>query len=650
MDSRQGYRPDIPVRRLLDTINNPQELKKLPPEFLPQLAKEIREKIISTVARTGGHLAPSLGVVELSIALHYVFDCPRDKIVWDVGHQAYAHKLLTGRQDRFHTLRQHGGLSGFPKRGESPYDAFDTGHSSTSISAALGMASARCLKRERHRVIAVIGDGSMTAGMAFEGLNNAGDLNKDLIVVLNDNGMSIAPNVGALSSFFSRKLTRPTMVFLKKQVENLLRSLPAIGEDLVTWAKRSEESFKAFFTPGMLFEALKFTYLGPVNGHRLDHLVETFNNVKNLRGPILVHVLTTKGKGYEPAETDPTGFHGLGKFDPDTGEPKKGVSEVPSYTEVFGDTLVRLARQDPKIVAITAAMPDGTGLVDFRQEFPTRFFDVGICEQHAVTFAGGLALEGMRPVATIYSTFLQRAYDQVLHDICIQKLPVVFALDRAGIVGEDGETHQGLFDLSYLRHLPNLVLMAPKDENELRDLLFTAVEHPGPVALRYPRGRGVGVPFSSTLSKVPIGKAEVLREGQDLLILALGASVYPALSAANELEKQGFSATVVNARFIKPLDEPLILSLAAKHGRVLTVEENVVAGGFGSAVLELLADRDLFGVTVKRLGIPDAFVEHGSQDVLRKKYELDAAGILKNALAVLSQPAQPKKVVWGTFN
>jgi 1-deoxy-D-xylulose-5-phosphate synthase len=650
MNNRQGYRPDASPRRLLDTINNPQELKKLPPEFLPQLAKEIRETIISTVAKTGGHLAPSLGVVELAIALHYVFDCPRDKIVWDVGHQAYAHKLLTGRQDRFHTLRQHGGLSGFPKRGESVYDAFDTGHSSTSISAALGIASARCLKRERHRVIAVIGDGSMTAGIAFEGLNNAGDLNKDLIVVLNDNGMSIAPNVGAMSSFFSRQLTRPTMVFLKKQVENLLRSLPAIGEEMVTWAKRSEESFKAFFTPGMLFEALKFTYLGPVNGHRLDHLIETFSNVKNLKGPILVHVLTTKGKGYQPAETDPTGFHGLGKFDPDTGEPKKSVSEVPSYTEVFGDTLVRLARQDPKIVAITAAMPDGTGLVDFRQEFPTRFFDVGICEQHAVTFAGGLALEGMRPVATIYSTFLQRAYDQILHDICIQKLPVVFALDRAGIVGEDGETHQGLFDLSYLRHLPNLVLMAPKDENELRDMLFTAVEHPGPVALRYPRGRGMGVAFSSTLSKVPIGKAEVLREGQDLLILALGACVYPALEAARELDKQGSSATVVNVRFVKPLDESLILSLAAKHGRVLTVEENVVAGGFGSAVLELLADHDLFGVAVKRLGIPDIFVEHGTQDVLRKKYELDAAGILKNALAILSQPAQPKKVVWGTFN
>ena len=650
MDNRQSNRPDVSVRRLLDTINNPQDLKKLPPEFLPQVAKEIREKIISTVALTGGHLAPSLGVVELAIALHYVFDCPRDKIVWDVGHQAYAHKLLTGRQDRFHTLRQHGGISGFPKRGESPYDAFDTAHSSTSISAALGIASARCLKRERNRVIAVIGDGSMTAGIAFEGLNNAGDLNKDLIVILNDNGMSIAPNVGALSSFLSRQLTRPTMVFLKKQVENLLRSFPAIGDDLLLWAKRSEESFKAFFTPGMLFEALKFTYLGPVNGHRLDHLLETLQNVKNLRGPILVHVLTTKGKGYEPAETDPTGFHGLGKFDPDTGEPTKSVSKIPSYTQVFGDTLVRMGRENPRIVAITAAMPDGTGLADFHKEFPNRFFDVGICEQHAVTFAGGLASEGMQPVIAIYSTFMQRAYDQVLHDVCIQKLPVVFALDRSGVVGEDGETHQGLFDLSFLRHLPNMVVMAPKDENELRDMLFTAVEHPGPIALRYPRGRGVGVAFSSTLKQVPIGKAEVLREGEDLLILALGASVYPALDAAKELDKQGFSATVVNARFVKPLDEHLILSLAAKHGRILTVEENVLAGGFGSGVLELLADRNLFGITVKRCGIPDIFVEHGTQDILRKKYGLDATGILKSALAILEQPAQPKKVVWGTFN
>ncbi len=648
MEERQGPQLGSNPRRLLDTINSPKDLKKLSPELLPALAQEVREVIISSVSRTGGHLAPSLGTVELTIALHYVFDSPRDKIIWDVGHQAYTHKILTGRLDRFHTLRQFGGLSGFPKRSESPHDAFDTGHSSTSISAALGMATARCLKKECGRTIAVIGDGSMTAGLAFEGLNNAGDLNKDLIVILNDNGMSIAQNVGALSSFLSRKLTGPTMVFLKKQVEALLRSFPGIGGDLVTWAKKGEESFKAFFTPGMLFEALKFNYLGPVRGHRLDHLIETLNNVKYLKGPVLVHVLTTKGKGYEPAEHDPTGFHGLGRFDPDTGEAKKSVSEVPSYTQVFGETMVRLARENPKITAITAAMPDGTGLVDFSNQFPERFFDVGICEQHAVTFAAGLAVEGQRPVATIYSTFLQRAYDQVLHDVCLQNLPVVFALDRSGIVGEDGETHQGLFDLSYLRHLPNLVVMAPKDEDELRHMLYTAVEHPGPIALRYPRGRGVGVAFASTLRKIPIGKAEVLREGKDLLVLALGASVHPAVDAARQLKDRGFKATVVNARFVKPLDAQLILSLAARHGRVLTVEENVALGGFGSAVLELLSDHNL-GVPVKRLAIPDIFMEHGAPDILRQKYGLDAAGILKAALEILEQPAQEKKVVWGTF-
>ncbi|MEW6388603.1 MAG: 1-deoxy-D-xylulose-5-phosphate synthase [Thermodesulfobacteriota bacterium] len=649
MEERQLFWPELERRRLLEAISSPKDLKKLAPEHLPQLAQEIREKIITTVSKTGGHLAPSLGVVELTIALHYVFDTPRDKIVWDVGHQTYAHKLLTGRQKHFHTLRQYEGISGFPKRSESPYDAFDTGHSSTSISAALGMASARCLKRERGRVIAVIGDGALTAGLALEGLNNAGDLHKDLIVVLNDNGMSIAPNVGALSSFFSRKLTGRTMVYLKAQVRELLRSFPGIGEDLLAWVKKSEESLKGFFTPGMLFEALKFNYLGPVKGHRLDHLIETFNNVKNLQGPVLVHVLTTKGKGYLPAETDPTGFHGLGKFDPDTGEPKKSVSEVPTYTEVFGDTLVRLGRENPKVVAITAAMPDGTGLVDFRTQFPERFYDVGICEQHATTFAAGLALEGIRPVVAVYSTFLQRAYDQVLHDVCLQNLPVVFAMDRGGIVGEDGETHQGLFDLSYLRHLPNLVLMAPKDEDELRHMLFTALDHPGPIALRYPRGQGVGVHFSPTLQKIPIGQAEVLREGEDLLILALGASVYPALAAAAELAQQGYQATVVNARFVKPLDDNLILSLTAKHGRVLTVEENVAAGGFGSAVLELLADKDLLGVPVKRLAIPDIFVEHGAPAILRQKYGLDAPGILKSALQLLEQPAQQKKVVWGSF-
>jgi 1-deoxy-D-xylulose-5-phosphate synthase len=649
MENSQKRWPKQGQRALLSTISSPQDLKKLPPELLPRVAQEIRDKIIATVAKTGGHLAPSLGVVELTIALHYVFNTPRDKIVWDVGHQAYAHKLLTGRQEGFHTLRQYGGLSGFPKRSESPYDSFDTGHSSTSISGALGMACGRCLKRELGRVVAVIGDGALTAGLAYEGLNNAGDLNKNLIVVFNDNGMSIAPNVGALTSFFSRKLTNRYMVLLKKQIEYMLRSFPGIGQELYAWARKSEEAVKGFFTPGMIFEAMKFNYLGPVKGHRLDHLIETFENVKNLRGPVLVHVLTTKGKGYGPAENDPTSFHGLGKFDPDTGIATKSVSEVPSYTQVFGETLVRLAQENKNIAAITAAMPDGTGLVDFRAKFPDRFFDVGICEQHAVTFAAGLALEGMRPVATIYSTFLQRAYDQVLHDVCLQKLPVVFALDRGGIVGEDGETHQGLFDLSYLRSLPNMVLMAPKDEDELRHMLYTAVEYPGPIALRYPRGQGVGVAFSPKLHRIPIGKAEVVREGEDLLILAIGSSVYPSLAAADELEKQGYQTTVVNARFVKPLDEQLILTLAARSGRVLTVEENVAMGGFGSAVVELLSDNGLM-VPVKRLAIPDTFVEQGAPGILRQKYGLDAKGIFKSALEFLEKPAQPQKVVWGNFS
>jgi 1-deoxy-D-xylulose-5-phosphate synthase len=637
------------ARGLLDTINSPADLKKLAAEQLPQLAQEVRQFIINTVSCTGGHLAPNLGVVELTIALHYIFDTPRDKIIWDVGHQAYTHKLLTGRKHIFHTLRQSGGLSGFPKRAESPYDAFDTGHSSTSISAALGMAVGKELKKERRRVIAVIGDGSMTAGIAFEGLNNAGDLNKDLIVVLNDNEMSISPNVGALSSFLSRKLTKRAMVYARRQFENFLKLVPGIGDELMLWAKKSEESFKSFLTPGMLFEALKFNYLGPVQGHRFDHLLETFGNVKNLSGPVLVHVLTTKGKGYQPAECNPTSFHGLGCFDLETGEPKKTVSDLPSYTGIFGETLVKLAREDHRITAITAAMPDGTGLVDFRLHYPDRFFDVGICEQHAVTFAAGLAVEGLRPVVAVYSTFLQRAYDQVLHDVCIQNLPVIFALDRGGIVGEDGETHQGLFDLSYLRHLPNMVLMAPKDEDELRHMVYTALNHKGPVALRYPRGSGIGVPLSPILQNIPIGQAEIITTGDDLLILAVGASVYPALEAARELEKQGFTATVVNARFIKPLDDSKILSLAAQCGRVLTVEENVAAGGFGSAVLELLADHGMHGIPVKRLAVGDLFVEHGTQKILRRKYGLDAQGILENALALLGHPNGKKNVVFGNF-
>jgi 1-deoxy-D-xylulose-5-phosphate synthase len=636
-------------RRLLDTIHSPIDLRKLSMEQLPQLGQELRQQIISTVSQTGGHLAPNLGVVELTIALHYVFDTPRDKVIWDVGHQAYSHKILTGRKDSFHTIRQFGGLSGFPKRSESPYDTFDTGHSSTSISAALGMAAAKCLKKEKRRVIAVIGDGSMTAGIAFEGLNNAGDMNKDLIVILNDNEMSISSNVGALSSFLSRKLTKRAMVYVKRQFEGFLKSVPGIGDDLRIWAKKSEESFKAFLTPGMLFEALKFNYLGPVQGHRLDHLIETFDNVKNLSGPVLVHVITTKGKGYEPAECDPTSFHGLGCFNLETGEAKKSVSQVPSYTEVFGETLVKVAQEDNRVVAITAAMPDGTGLVDFRLHYPDRFFDVGICEQHAVTFAAGLAVEGLRPVVAVYSTFLQRAYDQVLHDVCLQNLPVVFALDRGGIVGEDGETHQGLFDLSYLRNLPNMVIMAPKDEDELRHMLYTAIYHPGPIAMRYPRGAGVGVALSPTLKKIPLGQAEVLVEGEDLLILALGATVYPALSAAQELQKQDIHPTVVNTRFVKPLDQNTLLNLAAHHGRILTVEENVAMGGFGSAILEMLADHGLYGIPVKRLAVGDVFVEHGAQKLLRRKYGLDAEGIVEAALSWLGQPNGKKKVVWGNF-
>jgi 1-deoxy-D-xylulose-5-phosphate synthase len=652
IESQISPHPDslvLRTRMLLDTINSPADLKKLATDQLPQLAQEIREFIINTVSCTGGHLAPNLGVVELTIALHYIFDTPRDKIIWDVGHQAYTHKLLTGRKHIFHTLRQSGGISGFPKRVESPHDAFDTGHSSTSISAALGIAVGKDLKKDRRRVIAVIGDGSMTAGMAFEGLNNAGDLNKDLIVVLNDNEMSISPNVGALSSFLSRKLTKRAMVYARRQFENFLKLVPGIGDELMLWAKKSEESFKTFLTPGMLFEALKFNYLGPVQGHRFDHLLETFANVKNLSGPILVHVLTTKGKGYEPAECNPTCFHGLGCFDLETGEPTKSVSDLPSYTGIFGDTLVKLAREDHRIVAITAAMPDGTGLVDFRLHYPDRFFDVGICEQHAVTFAAGLAVEGLRPVVAVYSTFLQRAYDQVLHDVCIQNLPVVFALDRGGIVGEDGETHQGLFDLSYLRHLPNMVLMAPKDEDELRHMLYTAMNHKGPIAIRYPRGSGIGVPLSPILNNIPIGQAEVITEGEDLLILAVGASVYPALEAARELQKQGYKATVVNARFIKPLDQSKILSLAAQCGLVLTVEENILAGGFGSAVLELLSDHGMHGIPVKRLAVGDLFVEHGSQKILRRKYGLDSQGILENALALLGHPNGKKNVVFGNF-
>jgi len=622
--------------KLLDSINTPADLRKLEPEMLEQLAAEIRGKIIRTVSETGGHLAPSLGVVELTIAIHYVFDTPKDKLIWDVGHQAYAHKLLTGRRDRFHTLRQYKGISGFPKRSESNYDVVETGHSSTSISYGLGLAAAKDILGDNGRVITVIGDGSMTAGLAFEGLNHAGHVDKNMIVILNDNEMSISPNVGAMSSFLSRKLTGKTVTNLKRHVEERLKALSSVGENILTVLKKSEESFKGFFTPGMLFEALKFEYVGPIPGHQLDSLIETLQNLRDhSHGPVLVHVLTTKGKGYEPAEKNPGDYHGVGPFDIKTGKPFPANGNI-SYTRVFGNTMCALARRNEKITAITAAMPAGTGLNQFSEQFPDRFFDVGIAEQHAVTFAAGLALAGMRPVVAVYSSFMQRALDQIIHDVCLPNLPVTFALDRSGVVGDDGPTHHGVFDLSFLRFIPNLLLMAPKDENELQHMLYTAVCQDGPAAIRYPRGSGEGVELDLNLQKMGIGRGELLREGGDVLLLPVGNRVYPALSAADGLRKLGIDAAVINPRFIKPLDNELISTWAEKTGRVVTIEDNVKKGGFGSAVLQLLAEVHL-NIPVRTLGYGNKFIEHAPQNILWKNNGLDVSGIIKGTLEVLKQ-------------
>jgi len=623
-------------QNILQNINSPEDLRRLSISELDQLAADIREEIIKTVSLTGGHLAPSLGVVELTLALHYVFNTPSDKLIWDVGHQTYAHKLITGRRDKFNTLRQYKGISGFPKRQESPYDAFDTGHSSTSISAALGIAIAKHLKKCKDRVIAVIGDGSMTGGMAFEALNQAGHLDKNLIVILNDNEMSISPNVGALSSFLSRKMTSRQVVRAKDELKHLLKSFSNIGENILQVLKKSEESFKGFFTPGMLFEALKFEYVGPIPGHQIDNLIETLQNVRDFsHGPVLIHVITNKGKGYPPAEKNPGDYHGLGPFDIESGTPIPAADTPISYTRCFGDTIVHLAEKEPKVVAITAAMPAGTGLMNFARRFPNRFFDVGIAEQHAVTFAAGLAIEGMQPVVAIYSTFLQRAMDQVIHDVCLQNLPVTFALDRGGVVGDDGPTHHGVFDLSYLRFIPNLVLMAPKDENELQHMLYTAVRHNGPAAIRYPRGAGEGVELSDELIELPIGRGEIVREGKDILLLPIGNRVYPALEAAQGLEKVGIDAAVINPRFIKPLDSELILEWAEKTGRVVTIEDNVRLGGFGSSVLELLAGSNHLHVRVNVLGYGDRFMEHGPQEILWKKGQIDVPAIINGAMELM---------------
>ncbi|WP_417913639.1 1-deoxy-D-xylulose-5-phosphate synthase [Candidatus Electronema sp. JM] len=620
---------------LLETIDSPADLRGLSVPELEQLAGEIRARIIATVAENGGHLAPSLGVVELTLALHYIFNTPEDKLIWDVGHQCYAHKLLTGRRDKFHTLRQHQGISGFPKRAESEYDTIETGHSSTSISFGLGLAAAKAIQGEPGKVIAVIGDGSMTGGMAFEALNHAGDLHKNLIVILNDNEMSISANVGALSSFLSRKMSSKTMRRLKDRIEDGLK-LCSVGENILSVLRKSEESLKVLFTPGMLFEAFKFDYIGPIPGHDLPVLLETLENVRdNSPGPVLVHVLTTKGKGYEPAEKNPGDYHGLGPFSIANGKPLPAAGP-PSYTAVFSKTVCELAANDQRIAGITAAMRAGTGLLEFSKRFPDRFFDVGIAEQHAVTFAAGLSLAGLRPVVAVYASFIQRAVDQLIHDVCLTNLPVVFAIDRAGVVGDDGPTHHGVFDISLLRCVPNLTLMAPKDENELRHMLFTAVQHDGPCAVRYPRGSGEGVPMDEELRLLPVGKGELLREGGDVLLLPVGNRVYAAMQAAEGLAKLGVEAAVINPRFIKPLDIELISSWAERCGRVLTIEDHAKKGGFGSAVAQMLHERHLM-LPVRILGYGDKFIEQAPQQVLWKDAGIDTAGIIKAALELMQQ-------------
>jgi 1-deoxy-D-xylulose-5-phosphate synthase len=605
--------------RLLDGINSPEDLKKLPRTELPRLAEEIREEIIRVTSLNGGHLATNLGIVELTLALHAVFDAPKDKIVWDTGNQVYAHKLLTGRRDQFHTIRKFGGLSGFTRREESPYDTFNAGHAGTSISAALGMVEARARFGGNDKVIAVIGDGAMTAGLVYEGLNQAGASKKDFIVILNDNEMSISKNVGAISAYLSRIITGQFYTKVKEETKHLLKTIPRIGGPMIKAAHKVEESAKGFIGPGLLFEEMGFQYIGPIDGNRFDHLFPTLENIKRLKGPILVHVITKKGKGYEPAERNPVTLHAASPFRVDTGEPRK-TARFPTYTQVFASTLIKLAKRDRQIVAITAAMPEGTGLSLFANEFPDRCYDVGIAEPHAVTFAAGLAASGLRPVVAIYSTFMQRAYDQIVHDVCIQNLPVVLCLDRAGLVGEDGHTHHGIFDIGFLRILPNLVVMAPKDENELQHMVHTAFRHDGPTAIRYPRGEGIGVEMDPRLLRLPIGKAELLRNGTDLAILALGHGVYPSLAAARELEREGISAAVVNARFVKPIDRDMIIHLAQKTRRLVTVEEHVLQGGFGTAVLEVLEEEGLAGVEVKRIGLPDQFIEHGGIGILRERY------------------------------
>ncbi|PKL51476.1 MAG: 1-deoxy-D-xylulose-5-phosphate synthase [Nitrospira bacterium HGW-Nitrospira-1] len=619
---------------IIEKIDSPTDLKKLSMDELKLLSDELRQIIIQTVSVNGGHLASSLGAIEITIALHYVFNAPKDKIVWDVGHQSYSHKLLTGRKDRFSTIRKENGLSGFPKIAESEYDAFGTGHSSTSISAALGIIEGRDKNKEDFKVIAVIGDGAMTGGLAFEGLNNAGHLKKDLIVILNDNEMSISPNVGALSAYLNRILTGEFYRKFKKKTKSFLEGIPKVGGQAAKIAQKAEETIKGILLPGILFEELGFDYVGPIDGHNTALLIETLKRIKSSASPTLVHVITKKGKGYEFSEKNPCGFHGVGPFELETGSQVSSKNSM-SYSNAFGNFLTELATDDQRIIAVSAAMKEGTGLDCFAAKFPDRFYDVGIAEPHAVTFAAGLASQGLKPVVVIYSTFLQRAYDEIVHDVCLQKLPVIFAIDRAGIVGEDGPTHQGLFDISFLRHIPNLVFMAPKDRAELKQMLEFAMKYKGPSAIRYPRGEAPEALLSP--NEVIMGKGEILQDGTDIALLAIGSCVIPALNAAKKLERDGINAAVINARFIKPLDRELILSISSIP-KIITIEENNLQGGFGSSALECLNDS---GVTakVRRLGIPDRFVEQGHPDRLRARYGLDEEGIYLASLSFLREPA-----------
>jgi len=628
---------------ILKTVQSPADLKRLPPAQFPALCQELREQIIDVVSNVGGHLASNLGVIELTVALHYLLNSPKDKIVWDTSNQAYAHKLLTGRRERFHTLRQYGGLSGFTKREESDYDTFNAGHAGTGVSAAYGMVEAREQLKQQHKVVCIVGDGAMTAGMTLEGLHHAGGLGKDFLVILNDNQMSISKNVGAISSYLNRTFTGEFYGKMREETGQLLGKIPHIGSDMQKWARRAEELAKGAILPGLLFEELGFKYVGPIDGHNFEHLLPTLDNVLKIKGPVLLHVITKKGLGYEPAVKNPVWFHACPPFIRETGAPAKKAAR-PSYTQIAIESLVKLARADKRIVAITAAMCEGTGLNIFEKEFPDRIYDVGIAEQHAVTFAAGLATQGLRPVVAMYATFLQRAYDQVVHDVATQNLPVTFCIDRGGLVAEDGTTHHGAFDYAYLRHMPNMVVMAPKDENELQHMLKTCIQYDGPASVRYPRGLSLGVTMDQQPSALPIGKGELLRDGTEVAILAIGVPVSQAVTAAKRLEDEGISTAVVNARFVKPLDRNLIVEVATRVRYVVTVEEGSKMGGFGSAVLEALSDAGVTDVTTKVLGLPDWFIEQGPQDLLRERYGLTAEGIYQSVKQLIGKtPASSRE-------